>query len=93
MWCRSTTVSDHDSGGGVTLRLDPHPDGNLFESVSLVQPDGAVLWTATPTGFGSDDAWTNARLVDDVVVAYTWSGYSVRLSLTDGHVLDAIFTK
>lgn len=93
MWWRPTTVSDHDSGGGVTLRLDPHPDGNLFESVSLVQPDGAVLWTATPTGFGSDDAWTDARLVDDAVVAHTWSCWRVRLNLVDGRVLDAVFTK
>ena len=86
-------MSDHDGGGGVTLRLDPHPDGSLFESISLVQPDGVVRWTSAPTGFSSDDAWTTARLEDDAIVACTWSGYSVRLSLADGHILDAVFTK
>ncbi|MDR6614092.1 hypothetical protein J2Y42_003550 [Leifsonia sp. 1010] len=57
-------------------------------------PSGStLLWTATPNGFGSDDAWTSARLVDDAVIAHTWSCWRVRLSLADGRVLDAVFTK
>jgi hypothetical protein len=75
------------------LRLNPHPDGNYFESLSLIDATGEVRWTAYPTVGGPNDVWVDAQLDQDAVSASTWSCYRVRLSVASGEVLEAIFTK
>jgi hypothetical protein len=75
------------------LQLNPHPDGNYYESISLIEPGGDIRWTARPDAGTSDDVWVEAHIEGDSILAHTWSCYIVRLSLASGGVLESVFTK
>jgi hypothetical protein len=62
-------------------------------SARVVRLDSAnrVMWEVTPEG-GSDE-FTQMEIEEDVVKAWTWSGYLYRIALADGQILDIEFVK
>ena len=65
---------------------------NVFANLFRGRDDGTEVWRATPPGSGPN-AWTNARLEGEEVVAHSWSDFTVRLDLATGEELGRVFTK
>ncbi len=67
----------------------PQVFANLFRR----KTDGAEVWRAAPPVGANPDAWVDARIEGDHVVAQTWSGWTVVLDLASGMEQDRAFTK
>jgi hypothetical protein len=74
----------------VILSDDLPDDGGA--NLCRVRPDGSEVWRATPPD-GPNDLWTEAEVDGDVVSAFSWSCYRVRLDLSTGCELERVFTK
>ena len=61
-------------------------------SLSRRTPEGRSLWTVAPPG-GSGDSFLSGTLEGSDVVARSWAGYEVRVSVDSGHVLYRTFNK
>jgi outer membrane protein assembly factor BamB len=72
--------------------LDYMGGPNVFENLLRVTPDGDEVWRPRPPGSGPD-AWVQARIEGDEVVAYSWSGFVVRLDLATGTERNREFVK
>ena len=72
--------------------LDYMGGPDVFANLFRVTEDGAEVWRATPPGSGPN-SWTKARIEGDEVVAYSWSGFTVRLDLATGAERDRVYTK
>jgi hypothetical protein len=82
----------HDSGPtGGHLEL-PRTEDGYIASITRRGPDGEVAWQCLPPA-GELDAWVRVTEDGDEVVASSWSGWQVRLSLTDGTEVGRRFTK
>lgn len=78
---------------GTADRLVLEPTGDGYNSViAVVRADGSEGWRAYPPG-GSEDAWVDARIDEDTVVANAFSGWLVRLDPESGRELERAFTK
>ena len=76
-----------------TVVLLDYMDGtNVFANLFRVTDEGIEVWRATPPGSGPN-SWTAARIEGDEVVAYSWSGFTVRLDLATGGERSRVFTK
>lgn len=71
--------------------LEPTGDG-YYSVIARVRADGSEAWRAYPPD-GPEDAWVNARLEKDTVVANAFSGWLVRLDPQYGHELERDSTK
>jgi hypothetical protein len=80
-----------DSGDTVVL-VDYMNGPNVFANLFRVTPDGDEVWRATPPDTGPD-AWTQARLDGDQVVAFSYSCFEVRLDLATGREISREFMK
>ena len=71
-------------GSDDTVVLLDYMDGpNVFENLLRVTAEGDVVWRPRPPDTGPD-AWVQARIDGDEVVAYSWSGFVVRFDLATG---------
>jgi len=61
-------------------------------SITRRQPGGALAWQAMPPE-GDRDVWVSVTVDGPSVVANSWSGWQVRLSLGDGTEMSRRFTK
>lgn len=59
--------------------------------VARIDSTNSVLWEVTPEN-GSDE-FTQLEVEDDIVKAWTWSGYLYRIAFADGRILDIEFVK
>jgi hypothetical protein len=74
--------------------LELAPDGfGYTASITRRRRDGSAAWTALPPRGEQQDAWTAVRLEQGQVIAYSWSGFDVRLDLQTGKEIDRRFTK
>jgi outer membrane protein assembly factor BamB len=80
-------------GSSDTVVLLDYMDGpNVFDNLFRVREDGTEVWRATPPGSGPN-SWTKARIEGDEVIAYSWSGFVVRLDIATGAERDRTFVK
>ena len=80
-------------GPAVSGALDlPRTEDGYIASITQREPSGAAAWRALPPE-GDRDAWVRVTVDGDVVVANSWSGWQVRLSLQDGTEMSRCFTK
>ena len=70
----------------------PRTEDGYIASIIGRTPGGALGWEALPPD-GERDAWVSVVVEGDVVVANSWSGWQVRLSLGNGYELSRRFTK
>jgi hypothetical protein len=76
-----------------TLVLLDYMNGpNLFANLFRITAGGDEVWRAVPPNTGPD-AWTQARIEGDEVVAFSWSCFEVRLDLATGYEISRVFTK
>jgi len=81
-------------GSDDELELAPTADGfGYTASITRRRRDGSAAWTALPPRGEQQDAWTAVRLEQGQVIAYSWSGFDVRLDLQTGKEIDRRFTK
>jgi hypothetical protein len=59
--------------------------------VVRLDPANRILWEVAPQG--ASDEFTQVEVEDDVVKAWTWSGYLYRIALGDGHISNIEFVK
>lgn len=79
-------------GSADTIELLDYMHGpKVFSNLFRASANGEV-WRARPPGVGSD-AWTEARIVGDAVIAVSWSGFEVRLDLATGKEQSRRFMK
>ena len=74
------------------VRLNPSGDGVLWASISLLV-DGTVRWTAEPPNGARNDSWVAGVVAEGAVIAHTFSGFEIQLSLDTGRVEKSSFTK
>lgn len=72
--------------------LDYMDGPNVFANLFRRREDGTEVWRAVPPGTGTN-AWTQAQIEGDEVVAHSWSGFVVRLDLATGIERDSTFVK
>lgn len=70
----------------------PRTGDGYIASITRRGPGGEVAWQCLPPD-GERDAWVSVTLDGDDVVANSWSGWHIRLSLADGTEMDRRFTK
>jgi hypothetical protein len=64
-----------------------NPDRNLMR----IKPDGTITWRAEPApGFGP---YVRAAFEDGVLVAWSWSGYNLRIDPKSGAISGSSFVK
>lgn len=73
------------------LVLEPISDG-YYSVIAVVRADGSEGWRVHPPE-GPEDAWVDARIEEDTVVATAFSGWLVRLHPESGRELGRVFTK
>ena len=64
-----------------------------IQKVSRVTTQGRVVWANEPPLGPNNDSWTEARVKDDQLLAFSWSCYRLRYDLVTGRELDRVFTK
>jgi len=83
-------------GSADSLLLLDYWDGpKVYANLSRVREDGTHVWTAAPQPPmpTSPDAWAQIHLDGAAVIAYSWSGWLVRLDLVTGAELSREFVK
>ncbi len=65
----------------------------VFTNLHRVRHDGTHVWDAPPPLPTSPDSWTQAALDGALVVAYSWSGFVVKLDLDSGREMSREFVK
>ena len=79
-------------GSDDRIVLVEYSSGDHPANLSRVRPDGSAVWSAPPPE-QNNDFWTEAELEEDVVSAFSWSCYRVRLDLRTGAERSRTFTK
>lgn len=59
--------------------------------VVRLDPANRVLWEVRPES--ASDEFTQVEVEDEIVKAWTWSGYLYRLAFADGRILSIEFVK
>ncbi len=70
----------------------PRTEDGYTAFITRRGPGGEVQWQCLPPD-GERDAWVDVTVEADEVVANSWSGWQVRLSLTDCTEMNRRFTK
>jgi hypothetical protein len=70
----------------------PISGARVVNNVACEAPDGSLLWTASPGEFGPDE-FIGLRFDGAMLVANTWSGFSVWLDPESGSESRRVFTK
>lgn len=70
----------------------PDMGARAVANLACEEPDGAIVWTATPGNVGPD-AFVSVRLDGTHLVANTWSGFALWLDPQSGHEIGRSFTK
>lgn len=84
-----TEDSGRVEGGDLEL---PRTDDGYIASITSRTAGGAVSWQALPPD-GERDAWVSVTVDGHVVVANSWSGWQVHLSLSTGTEISRRFIK
>lgn len=81
-------------GSDDELELAPTADGlGYTASITRRRSDGSAAWIALPPRGEQQDAWIAVRLERGQVIAYSWSGFDVRLDLETGREIGRRFFK
>jgi hypothetical protein len=90
--CRAADVLPIDGSNDcvVLCRHDEVVRGP-FRNVARLAPRGGIVWQVELPQAG--DAYVAIKWMNGLLVATSWSGYSVRLDVGTGRILDSIFVK
>jgi hypothetical protein len=64
-----------------------------FQNLSRCSASGETVWVAELPTRSDNDAYTNAEIQGEQVVAWSWSCYRVELNLHSGAIEKSVFTK
>jgi hypothetical protein len=85
-----------ESANSVIVRLEAilgRDDRNIYS----VRYDGSLKWQVEP--FVKDDPssshcpWAGIDIVDSKLIGYNWLGYTCKIDLETGKILEKLFTK
>lgn len=64
-----------------------------FQNLSRCSTSGRIVWTAELPTRSENDAYVEAQIEGNQVIAWSWSCFRVKLNLESGVIEDTVFTK
>jgi hypothetical protein len=75
----------------VILLADDAREKKVFKNLFCIERDGTVVWTAEL--YEPIDQFRSAKLGEEGLIAYTWSGYLIRMDPATGEVIRADYVR
>jgi hypothetical protein len=86
-------VSPIDATGAAVVLLDYVRGPTKFANLIRIRSDGSIVWQAPLPDVAGNDSFVEFRWDCGRLVAHTWSGYQMVISVDDGSVASAEFVK
>jgi outer membrane protein assembly factor BamB len=73
--------------------LDFNNNTSRLKNVVRCKPDGTIAWRCQLPNSSGFDAYTSVAWTNQVIEAYSWSGFVVSLNIDNGNIMSSMFVK